>query len=760
MKKAIYFIVFMIYSVSYSGTLQKELNLSEYVTKVRISDSVQVSLYTSSMFRVRISHLPGENKFPEKYEIPFVIGKLENWARVDYSIIRKENITEIRTDKLIIVTDDFNCGFKVFTKDNKIIYPSEGQVYGMFRDGYTLFDNASAFGQENNNSRFSHWFYSPLTKDYKSVFLKDDLIEDLYFIYGPDYPTLFKQFNELTGPEPLLPIKAYGFFQTQHLACNGSQEKLMKVAKKFREKDIPCDNLIIDFEWGDGCMGKKEIKWGNLDWSSNYLKPLSPNQMLDSLHAMHFNVMLIHHSAPDFPGRFGQGWTEQVYPWDTWWSKLKRKLNAGVDGVWQDTRRNGITDAEIWQGLKKYSKGKRPLFMGCRKMQAVNPWDPYFCAFPLNSIIGSRRYPFVWTGDCSYSWMELAWQIKAITNTFGSMQGISYISSDGFAANWKIQARWNQFTALSAVARSHHPKPWTSDFNTEGFIEKIRITGRDTIQNNNVSDEKSETIPLLEQSIRKHLKLRYRLLPYIYSTAFENYKTGIPICRPMLLAFPKDYKCSGDQWPYQYMLGKYLLIAPVYGDFNTMEIYLPEGDVWTDFWDGERYKGGQILRYDTRDITKLPIFIKGGAIIPKISDRNWIEPDLTEKQYIIDVYPDKHSEFLMYFDDGKTDKYKSGEYSTILLECLKSGKEIKFIINDKQGEFKGLQSSLLFNLNFKDVDRPESVEINNKNISIGSDRRGNYKCIYNQKKRSLQIKMLAKVVDSSVILIRFNKQSD
>ena len=760
MKKIAFYLILVMSLGANHYSLSKSLDLSNYVTKASINDSVRISLYTPTMFRIRISHFPLKNRFPEKYEIPFLIGKLENWDPVEYSSVKKKNSTEIYTAKLTIVISNSGKEFKVFTHDRKEIYPSHGPIYGMFRDGYTMFDNASAFGQMNSNSRFTHWFYSPLTEDYKNIFLKEDLIEDRYFIFGPDYKSLFKQFNELAGPEPLLPIKEYGFSQTQHLTCSGSQEKLLKVAKKFRDLDIPCDNLIIDFEWGDGCDGSREVKWGKLDWSSHYLKPLSPKQMLDSLHAMHFNVMLIHHSAPDFPGRFGQGWTEQVYPWDTWWSKLKGKLESGIDGVWQDTRRNDITDAAIWKELEKLSGGNRPFFIGCRKMQAVNPWDAYFCAFPMNSIIGSRRYPFVWTGDCSYSWMELAWQIKAITNTFGSMQGISYISSDGFSANWKIQARWNQFSALSAVARSHNPKPWTSDFNTDGFIEKIRITGRDTVK---ISDNKSKNetaVPQLLRSEKRYLKLRYRLLPYIYSTAYENYKTGIPICRPMLLAFPEDYKCSGDQWPYQYMLGKYLLIAPVYGDFNTMEIYLPSGSQWIDFQDNEIYRGGQIIRYDTEDVTKLPMFVKNGAIIPQTKVRNWIDPDVIENEIIVDIYPDTMpSHFIMYEDDGATNMYQKGRFCTTRFKCSKenNSEAVKFIINSAMGDLSFIPAERVYILNFKRLKaRPQKVFINGKKIlkAVRLSNKKKESCwVYNEKKSYVKIKFVAKVSVKSVISI-------
>ena len=127
-------------------------------------------------------------------------------------------------------------------------------------DGYTVFDAASAFGERNLNSRYAHWFYSFQTRRYVDTFLAGDLILDEFFIYGPGYDRLFQQLNDLVGPEPLLPKKGYGFFQTEADDCQASQTKLMELARKFRDRDIPVDTLILDLEWGtDALEGSPKI---------------------------------------------------------------------------------------------------------------------------------------------------------------------------------------------------------------------------------------------------------------------------------------------------------------------------------------------------------------------------------------------------------------------------------------------------------------------------------------------------------------------
>ena len=694
-----------------------------YATKVHVGESMDVSFYSPTMFRFRCSEQKNED-VSSRYNIPFTIGHITPWEEIEINTEQNGDVYFIYTKKLKISINMITKQLTVSDiKSKMIIYPSDGPTYGMFKDGYSMFDSASFFNEKNDNSRYSHWFYNHETKLY-DIYLDKDLLMDTYFIYGPSYQKIYEQFNKLVGPEPLLPKKAYGFFQTQHLACNGNQVRLMEVAREFQKRDIPVDNLILDFEWGDGCDGDQEIKWGSsLEWSKHYTEPLIPKQMLDSLKAMHLDVMIIQHNAPNFKERTGQGWTETVHPEKLWWDKWKEKLDQGVRGTWQDTRRNDITDSRIWLETQKYiGDSSRVLFLGCRKMQAVNPWDFRYSVTPINNLIGSRRYPFDWTGDCSFNWNELKWQIKAITNSHGPLKGVSYITSDAVGESWQIQARWNQFSDFSTISRSHNPKPWSGNVDVANFQNKIKIEGRDTIIIKDSPDNITHAVDgesnghTAENSIKKHLKERYKLLPYIYSIAYENYLTGLPICRPMLIAFPDDYLCSSDTWPYQYMFGPNILVAPVYADFKSMEIYLPRGYDWIDYWSQEVYKGGGIINYNTEDVEKLPLFIKAGAIIPKVYERNWIEEGKQETQLILDIYPSKASLFKLFEDDGKSIAYQKGAYSeTLISQGYKENGELIVKIGDAKGDFENKLNARIWHVKIFDVlDEYSSVSIDGK----------------------------------------------
>ena len=139
---------------------------------------------------------------------------------------------------------------------------------------------------------------------------------------------------------------------------------------------------------------------------------------------MHYDLMLIHHNAPNYPHRAEfisaqpGDWTQKVYDEGLWWDKIRGELAIGVDGLWQDNRQNDVSDSVIWGGIQDYwGKSRRVLFMGNREITLTNTWTPKFDRTVGNtSLLASRRFPFRWTGDLSTTWSELRFQIDAIAN--------------------------------------------------------------------------------------------------------------------------------------------------------------------------------------------------------------------------------------------------------------------------------------------------------------------------------------------------------
>jgi len=674
---------------------------------------MRLDLFTGRAFRLRMSRIQGDDHFPTAYEIPFAVGKHTNWAPVPFTRAESDEEVVVTTAVLQIRFAKFDLRFTVWTADGaQRICPSGGPVHGMFKDGYTLFDSASAFNEENLNDPNAHWFFNPETGRYCDTYLAPspensehrwNEIHDQFFIYGPDYPTLFAQMNELIGPEPLPEKKAFGFFQTQHFAEHGSQQRLMTVARELRRRGIPCDTLIIDFEWGDAVFTDKGPRMGeSLDWAPKYRAPQLPAEMLAELRAMHFDVMLIYHSAPKFPNRAHQAWTQKEYMEEVWWSKLRERMAEGVRGVWMDTRRNDITDSVIYTGIQKeLGAGRRALMLGAHEMFRVRCWDNLpVKRWPWDHLIGARRYPMDWTGDCAYDWDELKWQVRAITNAYGSMRGYNYITTDSMGLDWKIQARWLQFADFLAFSRSHTAKPWDGgmpSWNMADLIRYDKVAEKTQVADNLGPADR----PTAEASIRKHHLLRYRLIPYIYSHALLSHRAGMPICRPMLLAFPDDPNCNADQWPYQYLFGSELLVAPVCADITTMPIYLPGGARWMDWWTGRVYEGGQVIRHDVSDVCTLPLFLREGGVLPMQPECQWIESGAAPEALSLSVFAPargKRSRFELLEDDGMSLRYQQGEVAVTPIFCSADAGGLRIEVGPAAGTCRGAPAQRTWNL--------------------------------------------------------------
>lgn len=670
--------------------------MRRYTTSLRLSQDVRLDLFDAGVFRIRLAQecpyrepddaelapgmfrlsgdaaahaasarareeaaarlgLPIRDPFEECLDIPFCCGRTEPWPEVAH-VHRADGARHVvTTDEIEIRVDGVAGEWSVWSPDGRRrIYPSDAPRYGYFQGEFASFERE--YGNRNTDC-----FFSAEAGRYVRQIVS---MRESYFIHGPGWPARLARFNRLVGPQPVLPKKLYGFIQTQHLWNAGSQTRLLALAEKLRRRRIPCDVLIVDYEWGDGCDGAESFAWGSRnDWASTYRQPLTPAELIERLREMGFEVMIIHHSEPQSAAVLS----------DPWFAKLKEKLDIGVAGTWQDTRRHAWQDHVIWLGLEKLRPGRRPYFLGNNDLFQLDGW---FRDKGRNGLadLGSRRYPFHWTGDCDLTWDEFRFQIEAITGSLGNLRGFGYLASDATGRNWKLQARWNQFCDFSAISRSHTLKPWPTEedpglMGSEPFhrwfmgesvkgraAERDPALGRDYLTRTPIDWTGSP-----EASIRLHRRLRYRLLPYIYSYAHVYHETGMPICRPLLMAFAADPACNRNQWPCQYMFGEWLLVAPVYGDFESMNIYLPAGESWVDYWDGREYAGGQVLAYDTRDVNKLPLFVRRGAILPLRPASDWIAPAQPEDPLTLEIYPAAgESHFDICEDDGVSAAYRGG----------------------------------------------------------------------------------------------------
>jgi len=495
---------------------------------------------------------------------------------------------------------------------------------------------------------------------------------DYFFMYGPDFPQLLDHYTDLTGKSPLLPRFAHGLHVGTYSGGTwGHEEKtsthyVVDLIRKFREKQIPVDVLHLDSTWR--MFGKSGGSGATtFEWRETFDDPKS---MFDSVYAMNINMVGLHvrprfdngihldlldqarekgHVYPEEnnQGEFVNFFDEEAVDW--WWENgVKRIAELGAMFLKTDegsafgrqaneSNKTGPTGetAEKLHNIFPVAYAKAPFekFKKHNNMRGMN--------HTREGYAGIQRYPFIWAGDWPSEWQYFAPVIKAGLNM--GLSGVGYWSHNmgGFEhdADPELYARWVQFGMFSPVAHlfgMDHPgykEPWNYGAEALEIFTKYDI-------------------------------LRYRLIPYIYATAYQQNRTGLPIMRALVVHHQDDPDTYGID--DQYYFGDQMIIAPVTTKgAQTRVIYLPEGD-WYDYWNGKKYVGRRYYNVET-PLEKLPIYVKAGAIIPMqdevIKDDNKPFGNIT-----LDIFPGNKGSFSLYEDDGKSEAYEKDGFARTKVE--------------------------------------------------------------------------------------------
>ena len=500
-----------------------------------------------------------------------------------------------------------------------------------------------------------------------------------FFLIAGDYDAIYRGYRLLTGDVPMLPKSAYGYLQSKQRYS--TQAEILSVAKGYRDRKLPIDDLVIDWF--------TYTKMGEMD-----MDPQSwpdPVGMLKQLHAMNYHVMI-----SVWP-RFTEGsryydmikrnnWFEHLadgtptngLPYDKagsdidttdpaaaawYWSTIKQNyVSKGFDAFWADETEPDIppTNSYFHVGPGTQFHNVYPLFHTAafyNGMRADMPERALILA--RDSYLGAQHNGTIfWSSDISPNWDTLKRQVPTGLNFVAS--GMPYWSTD--IGGW--QALPYSHKPAHAVlidpsdARDNvgqyddYPELYTRWFQYGAFQPNFRTHG--TRNHNEVWSYGKQAEPILE----KYLRLRYQLMPYIYSLGWQAHETGAPFMRGLFLDFPHDPKVAdiGDE----YMFGPALLVAPVTDQgATTRSVYLPAGSDWYNFWTNELVHGGQRLTVPA-PIETIPVFVRAGSILPlgaPVESTN--EPQTIEK---VRVYPGADSSFTLYSDDGKTYAYEHGEH--------------------------------------------------------------------------------------------------
>jgi len=553
-------------------------------------------------------------------------------------------------------------------------------------NGYGLFwDNPS-------RSRFNNRFMQSL---YISSEVADQI--DYYFIYGPEFDKIIGAYRELTGAAPLFGKWAYGFWQCKNRYP--SQQELLEVAHKYRELHIPVDNIVQDWFW-----------WkimGDFEFNSHYP---DPKGMIDDLHDNHFHLMIsvwpyfdpgseVYREMDKLGYFIDRTKTAAFHParmalYDAfspaarkyYWGLMENALfNLGADAWWLDTTEpetegretNLLATSKVAIGNGARYANLFPLMTTQAVYDGQRAATSHARVFILSrsAYAGIQRHATAaWSGDINSDWETFKRQIPAGLNLMVS--GVPYWTTDigGFTdgnpddpAYRELFIRWFQYGAFCPIFRVHG----------------TRATGQNELWSYGAE---------AQEILTRYDTLRYRLMPYIYSLAWQVTNAGYTFMRPLVMDYRDDVTARniGDQ----FMFGPALLVSPVTDPGEVQRrVYLPNTN-WTNFWTGESQPGDRFVMAAAPRET-LPLFVRAGSIVPMGPAMEYASQSAANP-IELRVYPGADAEFTLYEDDGLTYDYEKGDYSTIPIRWDDAGQTLT--LGARHGSFTGMLATRTFDI--------------------------------------------------------------
>lgn len=732
---------------------------------------VKLDFCTSEMFRIRSSWSrkfeANENLMVIKYNWPNVAAKVEE--KKDQFIISTAKIL-IKIDKTPFKIDVFDLKGKLLSAENNgAISKSETKVgvtkklqadehffgfgermdfmdrrfkkvtlnvgrgkglphaigaYNILEANYCpvpFFMSTKGYGIFFHNSFATEWDMGSSNKDQYSFKAADGEL-DYYFIYGPTFPAILNSYTAVTGKSPMLPQFALGLHAGTYSGGTwGYEEKtsdqyVVELARKYRSLGIPVDLLWLDSTWR--LFGEKGGKGAtSFEWRETFK---NPKGMFDSIYAMNYKMVGLH-LRPRFdnakklnlldqaqqkgftypengkPGEFVNFFDEKATQW--WWENgvmrvaklgakfLKTDEGSAFGALANESEKVGPTgkEAERLHNLFPVAYAKAP-FLEFEKFNGLRGLNQ-----TREGYSGIQRYPYIFAGDWPSEWQYFAPVIKAGLNVGLSGVGSWAHCMGGFEhqADPELYIRWVQFGMFSPIALvfgMDHPgykEPW------------------------NYGDQAL-------QNFRKYDLLRYRLFPYLYTSMHQQYETGTPMMRALVLNYQDDENVYeiGDQ----YMFGDNFMVAPVTTKGAiTRSIYLPEG-TWFNYYTGEKF-AGKSYHHVVAPLETIPLFVKAGSIIP-------MQPEMIytgEKPVdviTLDVFPFGDSKYDLYEDDNLSSDYKTGKFAVTKITSSLKENALELNIAKPEGLFKPSKHRYLAKIHWNGKAAPKSILENGIKVTL------------------------------------------
>ncbi len=472
---------------------------------------------------------------------------------------------------------------------------------------------------------------------------------DLFVFDAREPETLMKDLSTVSGAAALPPKWALGYMQS-HRTLEDDQQ-LVEIVDTFREKKIPVDAVIY---LGTGFTPRGWNKHQpSFEFNPEVFKR-DPAEVIAELHERHVKVVV--HMVPWDRDRIPRLDDERL---PGYWKEHEALVEAGIDGWWPDEG--------DWFDLHERIKRHQLYHDGPISTQPDRrPWSLH-----RNGYLGIARWGgWVWSGDTDSSWKSLETQIAVGINHSLSLG--PYWGSDigGFFPSkeltGELYARWFQFGAFCPSFRSHGRSwwtrlPWGWGLDTLGPEEHPESPDASTLND-----------PSIEKICRRYAELRYRLLSYNYTLAWQARQTGLPFMRALWLHHPDDPVAAARA--DEYLWGRDFLVAPVFERGATSrEVYLPEG-TWYDLWTGTPQSGGRTVSRRV-DLETMPVFVRAGAIIPIDPVRQYVDEPVGEP-LTIRIYPGSDGSFTLYEDDGGFG-YLDGRFSLTRFDWNDASKTLR-----------------------------------------------------------------------------------
>ncbi|WP_226701872.1 TIM-barrel domain-containing protein [Microbulbifer elongatus] len=515
-------------------------------------------------------------------------------------------------------------------------------------------------------------------------------------VAGESYPQLIENYVDVTGRQPMPPRWALGNFASRF--GYRSEQEVRDVVAKFREEDFPLDALVLDLYWfGPDIKGHM----GNLAWDKNAFP--TPVEMMADLREDGINTILVTEPfvlstserwdnavasnalAKNVAGKpkqfdfyFGNTGLIDVFSEDgrDWfWNIYKDLKEQGVSGWWGDLGEPEVHPADTIHTVGSADEihnayGHRWAQMLFDNEKADSPEQRPFIMM-RSGFPGSQRFGMIpWTGDVSREWGGLQPQVELSLQM--GLLGFGYTHSDlgGFAGgeefDRELYIRWLQYGVFQPVYRPHAqehiaPEPVFHDRKTRNIT-------------------------------REFIKLRYRLLPYNYTLAFENSQTGMPLMRPLF--FENENALALMDNKDAYLWGNDFLVAPVTkADTDEVSVQLP-GGIWFDYWNDNQY-GGDLARVEV-DLETIPVLVRAGAFIPTVQDMKTTR-EYSSANLRLDYYAHesaKQSNGYVYEDDGVTaNAFAKGQYQKLLFAGERKETGIQFSFDREGNGYTGAPES-------------------------------------------------------------------